>query len=213
MSYLRALRRHWFIVTALTVLGGAAGYGFDVRFPPPAFEARLRLIAAFGPKPVLLTTAPQIADLLRVSPRLIESRIHTYVQLAAQPAVTDTVGARLRMPGAALAKKIRATSPLDSSYLDLVVIDADPTRAATIAGAVAAQLDNMAAHEVHSKEEASVIRLYVNLPTTVRARDARPIRAQRLGFGLVGGLALGLGAAVLRRRRLAVFPLSNTLQG
>lgn len=210
--YLHALRRHWFIVTALTVLGAAGGYGFDARFPPPAYEARIRLIAAFGAKPMLLPTAPQVAELLRVSPRLIESRVHTYAQLTGQAAVTDAVGARLGLSRSALARKIRAGSPLDSTYIDLVVIDTDPGRAAAIADAVAVQLDAIAAHEVHTANAASMIRLYVNVPIAVRNRPMLPTRVRRTASGLVGGLAVGLGLAVLRRRRLATFRVSNTLQ-
>ena len=125
--------RPWLPLLVMSVLlaGGAA---FVISgLLPKTYEAKATLIVGQS----LSTANPDINQLL-VSQRLSA----TYAEIATKGPILDAVIAQLALDGTSsdLARHVRADAPLDSTLLTVSAQDADPTRAAAIANAVATQL-------------------------------------------------------------------------
>jgi capsular exopolysaccharide synthesis family protein len=100
---------------------------------------------------------------------------------------------------AELAGRVTATNPLATVLIDVTVSDASPTRAAAIANAISSQFPALVnvledpRHQTSSPVKVSVTRAAVPPRAPVSPR-----RTLNLALGLLAGLGLGAGAAVLR---------------
>jgi capsular polysaccharide biosynthesis protein len=203
--YTRAVRDHWRMVAVIAVLGGLLT-GTLAWSSGPTFRAHIRLAATFGPvstNPPSSTVA--VAAALGDDRKLIESRVRSYALLADSPPVVGQVIATLHLPYARddLARRILVSVPLNSTFIDVWALDPDPSRAALIATVVDTTLAGIARGEPHSADPASTIRLSVREPVRIPSRP-EPVRWQlRAVAGLLAGLAIGAGVAVLRRRLAA----------
>ena len=128
-----AITRTWFplLVVSVVLAAGAAYLVSGVL--PKVYEAKSTLIVGQS----LSTVNPDYSQLL-VSQRLSA----TYAAVATTRPILDAVVKQLDLSETSdeLAKRVRATAPLDSTLLTISAQDADPTRAAAIANAMARQL-------------------------------------------------------------------------
>jgi succinoglycan biosynthesis transport protein ExoP len=125
-----AIVRAWFPLLVVSVVL-AAGVAFLVSgLLPKAYEAKATLIVGQS----LSTVNPDYNQLL-VSQRLST----TYAAVATTRPILETVIGQLGLGVTSdeLLKRVRANAPLDSTLLTIVAQDADPTRAAAIANALA----------------------------------------------------------------------------
>ncbi len=128
-----AIIRAWFPLLVVSVLlAGGAAYLFS-SLQPKVYEAKATLIVGQS----LSAVNPDLNQLL-VSQRLST----TYATVATKRPILDSVIQRLGLGVTSdeLSKHVHADAPLDSTLLTITAQDTDPSRAAAIANALAAQL-------------------------------------------------------------------------
>src|SRR5689334_1483065 len=126
---LGTLRQQW-LVLLLAALLGVAGAAGAYAIKPPRYTAQLTMYVS-----------SQGADTTQAAfqgAQLSQDRVASYTELLTSPRVTGDVINRLGLTETPdeLAKKMTATSKLDSVLLDVTVTDANPARATNIVNAV-----------------------------------------------------------------------------
>ena len=134
--------------------------------------------------------------------QLSENRVASYTDLVTSPRVMGEVIRRLALTETEdeLARKITATSKLDSVLIDVSATDPSPERAAEIVNTVGSVFPNLVAELEQSTTPGAqpVVAVRVVQPALV------PIRPSSLGLwailaiGLAAGTVLGAGAAFFR---------------
>jgi len=192
-QYFRVLRRQWFVVLLLAALsvGGAAAY---TARQIPAYSATTQLFVSVH--------SAEAADISQMSQgsTLIQQRVKTYAAVVTSPKVLDIVRQQLRLftTSQALAGQITVDSPLDTVLLNISVTDSDPTRAADIANAIAGQFPTFIAQLETRPGAQSPVTVTATRMATVPNRPISPRVPLNIALGLLVGLGLGIGAAVLR---------------
>jgi succinoglycan biosynthesis transport protein ExoP len=128
-----AIVRVWFpVIVASVLLAAVAAYLVSIQLPK-VYEAKATLVVGQS----LSTVNPDYNQLL-VSQQLST----TYARVATTRPILENVTTQLGLAGTLddLAARVRADAQLDSTLLKITVQDADPSRAAAIANAVADQL-------------------------------------------------------------------------
>lgn len=192
-AYLRLLRARWSTVALLTVLGVAVA-GVLVLATPPRYEARSQLFVAAN------TDGGDIAALSQGG-AFVQQRVRSYTDLVTSPGVLEPVVATLGLPqtAAELAADVQASSPLDTVLIDITVTAADPRRAADVANEIARRFpETVDRLETAPGRAASPVNVEVTREAVPPRAPAAPRPALLLVLGLLVGLGLGVGAAVLR---------------
>ncbi len=189
-DYVRVLRRRWRLVLLCLILGvgGAAGYVFTAT---PEYTASTQLyVAAAGGDLLNLTQGTTLG----------QEQVQSYAQIVDSPQVTALASTELNgeLSAEQIAGEITATAPLNTQLLDLSVTDKDPVRAAAVANAVSEQFaryaeDLNAGANLHSPVKVTVVRR-----ATVPTAPSSPKKPLDLALGLIAGLVIGVGGAVLR---------------
>ena len=131
-----------------------------------------------------------------------EKQMASYVEVATSPLVLGPVVERLALPTTVtkLEKSLEATVPPGTVILEIAATDRDPQRAAAIANAVGAELGNVAGNLSPSREDGSeAVRATTLAVAQVPVTASSPNILRNLGGGLIFGLVLGIGIAVLRQ--------------
>ena len=192
-DYLRVLREQWLVVL-LAVLLGICGAAAAFFLRPPQYTAKLTIfVSAQGGDTT--SAAYQGAQ-------LSEARVTSYVQLVNGRRVTEEVIGQLQLPETPdeLAKQITASSALDSVLIDVAVVDHDPQRAAAIANSIGQAVTNL----VDELERPVAVNGTPEVAVRVVQPAAVPTLPSSTGLlvtmllGLLGGLAVGVGAALAR---------------
>lgn len=192
-DYIRILRRNWIIIVALALVGLLAGGGFSV-LSKPVYTAKTQLFVA-------TQNSGSVQD-LQTGNTFITARVASYVLTATTPTVLqpviDTLG--LDITPQELAMEIRATSDLKTVLITISVNDASPVQAAAIARAVANSLitavDTL---EKPTDSGNSPVKLSVVTPATAPIQPSSPHIKVNLAIGLLLGVAVGIGASLVRK--------------
>ena len=200
IDYLIALRRHWLVITLLSVLGVGGGWLTGTQVVP-TYQAK---------SSVLLTPSDGVAnhELGEVG-NYMNYQIHSYAELASRRVVLDAVIEDVSLPYGveALAGRVSAQVPVNTSIINIGVVDTDPRRAARAANAVAEHLV-AAVEDASPKPEENSTSL--NLRTVAEAAVPQAPIAPRMNLYLAGGGALGLFLGVLYA--VARYALARTRQ-
>jgi hypothetical protein len=186
--------------------------GLVAWWQPSVYQSDLRLLVSFraatdqGAGPPGMVTAD--SDAAR---RLTESRVRSYTQKAASPAVTRAVVAALRLPESPdeIGAEIAASTPLDTTYIDISVRDRNRRRAVLIGNAVAAELIRLANAEKPPPAPAAPLGISIAVPPSVPDRPVPRFWPGYVAGGLAGGFAIGVGLATLRIERNAGLSAGN----
>lgn len=193
-DYVATLRKYWWLIAALTVLGGVGGIAYAGTLEP-SYRATARTF-------VTVNAGGSVGELVQGS-TFVENSIQSFVELADQPIVLDPVITELGLDRSArsLSTQVSADNPLNTFFIDVSVTDSDPEFAATVANALVEQLGVTVADLAPSTDDAG--RSFVELtpvaeaptPTFSISRGARSLGV----LGAVAGLALGAVGALLMR--------------
>ncbi len=191
-DYIRVLRKNWIVIVTLTLVGLSATAAYTLT-RTPIFESSSTIFVS--------TQAGGTAAELQQGSSFTQARINTYVGLVRTPIVLEPVIRDLGVTISAdsLAGRVNATAALNSTLITITVSDADATRAAALANAIASSLSTVVPQlEPEGNDGSSPVRLS-------RVSDAQPALVPsspntplNLAIGVIAGLILGLGAAALR---------------
>lgn len=159
----------------------------------PTYTARTQLFVA-------IQSSGSISDLQQGN-SFSQARVQSYIETVGTPAVLqpaiDSLG--LTETPAELQKRVSASADLNTVILSIDAADTSPVQAAGIAQAVA---DSLIATigDLESSEEggSSPVKLSVITPASAPTSPSSPNLRFNLVLGTLGGLAVGLGVAVLR---------------
>lgn len=130
-----------------------------------------------------------------------QERVKSYAKIANSPAVTGAVVRQLQLDLTPdqLADKISATAPTDTVLVNLTVRDPSAVRARDIANTAATQFAKVVGDlERPAPGQASPVTVTVVRPAGLPVAPVSPRPVVNIALGLLSGLALGVGLAVLR---------------
>lgn len=193
-DYLRALRNHWAGAMALTILVGAAAFGFSL-LQPKVYAANANGFVGTG--------SSENGALGSVNDQLAKSRATSYVDIAKSRAtaqdVIDDLGLDASPSG--LVGRIDVQQPIDTVSLHITARASTPREAQELADAWVRAL----ALQVREIESPNTDKVPDGTPRVIPVESAElptspvsPRTDRNTALGLVLGALLGLGYAVLR---------------
>lgn len=191
-EYLMILRTRWASIVLVTLLATASALGATL-LATPKYEAMTRLFFA-------VQAGESVSDLAQGS-SFTEKQMSSYTQVALSPLVLEPVIEQLGLDVdvSALARTIRATVPLNTVILEVTATSPDPYQAALIANAIGAQLSETVAGLAPDRPDGSQAVLATTLtPATPASAPSSPSVRQNLALGILVGLAMGVGLAIVR---------------
>lgn len=191
-DYLRILRKRWILVVGIVVAAVLAAGGATLAMTPQ-YKASTQVF-------VSTSTESASATDLSAGNTFISQRVKSYAQAVTTAAVLEPVIKTLNLPYtvAELAAKVSANAPLNTVILEISVTDPDATQAAAIANAVGTTLPTVVS-DVEKADSAgsSPVKISTLQPATVPTAPDSPNRKLNLALGLLVGIALAVGTAVL----------------
>lgn len=190
-SRLRALRRRWKVVVLGFLLGFAAASTY-VFLAPNKYEAISR---AFVSTPSAATVSE-----LNQGNTFGQQIVKSYADVATNPIVLDPVIRELGLRETAdeLADRISVTAPVDTVIIEVQATDRSPTQAAVLANAVTRQLAQTVDILTPVARSATPVRITQIKPAVPPLEPASPKVVLLLLLGAIGGLSLGVLAALIR---------------
>lgn len=192
-DYLNVLTKRWRSVTAVT-LAVLALVALATMLQTPRYTASTKLFFA--------TTGGNSVTEVAQGSTFAEKQMASYAQVAKSPYVLQPVIDELGLDKSvsALAKSVSASVPPQTVILDVAVTDADPQLAATIANAIGAQMSKRAADLAPKRANGDdVVRVTVFSSAEPPGAPSQPKVWRNLAVGLLLGLLLGFGIALLRQ--------------
>lgn len=192
-DYLRIMRKRWRVITAATVLtllvAGAVTF-----FTPKQYESVAQLF-------VSTQSSANTAELAAGS-NFTQKQVKTYADLAKTPKILRPVvlEQHLDTTSAELADRVTATVPVDTVLINIAVRQDDPETSARVALAIANKY-RVLIPELETVETGKASPVKVTLvQDPAPGEQVQPTPARNMALGLVLGLLIGLGLALLRDR-------------
>jgi capsular exopolysaccharide synthesis family protein len=191
-EFLRLLRSRWLTVcvaTLLTVLAAIAA----TLMTTPQYQASTRLF-------VSTTAGASVSDSYQ-GQRLSQDRVLSYTELLQGDTVAQRTIDKLQLDMTAkqLKEKVKATSKADTVLITVKVLDPSPVRARDMANALSDEFVVMVRElETPGPGSRPDARVVVEQRASVPESPVVPRRSRNIAIGLLLGLALGVGLAVLR---------------
>jgi non-specific protein-tyrosine kinase len=192
-EYVRTLHKHWQLILLCTLLGIAAGALF-VLHAPKKYESRTQLFvstSAADTDPTAIFQGGQFS----------EARVQSYADMVGGPLVSakvaDLIGDGLTAK--TVQREVSASAPSNTVLLNVTVIDRSARRAQQIADDIGKVFPGIVDQiEVTSSGGQSPVKVSVVAPATFSSSPTAPKAVLDVGLGLIVGLFLGLGTAMLR---------------
>jgi capsular exopolysaccharide synthesis family protein len=194
-QYLRVLRAHAvLIVAAVVVCTAAAGAYAWTREPLYAAHTQL-YVSAKADSPGLSPSELYEGGLAA------QSRVQSYARILSSPPVVEAVVRKLGLSETPedLESAITATVPEETVLIDVTVENESPERARDIADAVGEEFPRFVSTlESPPAPEGSGVDISVTRRAELPTSPESPTKGLYLALGVLLGLMLGVGAAVLR---------------
>jgi capsular exopolysaccharide synthesis family protein len=190
-GFLRAVTRRWLSVLLLAALGLGAGLLLTAA-STPWYQAGSQIF-------VSTRGTASLAELNEGS-SFTQARVQSYAQIISSPRITVPVVAELKLDLTAdqLASEISASVEFDTVLIDITVRDTEAKRAAQIANAVAAESSRQIVGLESSPGQPSPVEIGVTRIAAAPSAPVSPRPSLDAAAGLLLGLLLGVGLAVLR---------------
>jgi len=188
-DYLAVLKKRWMTVAGITLMVLAAAAAVTLT-TTPLYTATTRVFFA-------VQGSQSISELAQGS-YFAEAQMASYAEVATSPLVLNPVREQLGLPEDAPIA-VSASTPLNTVILEISATDADPDRAAAVANATAAELASSVSDlQPTSTDDSEPVKATILEPAESPSTPSSPKTKQNLALGLLVGLALGVGTAVLR---------------
>jgi capsular exopolysaccharide synthesis family protein len=191
--YAHAIRRSWWIIVLLALVGGAGGHVYS-NLQTPVYAAHLTFYVG---SPSLNSVDANSTN------QFAQDRATSYAGLVSSDALATMVKAHsnVDLDERSIARELSGIAQLNTVLIDVTVQDVSTTRALAIAKAVGKQfpelvrlLDNRGV----TPGASSAVKLSVVSGPRVGAVPVSPRTSLNTALALAVGLLLGLGIAVLR---------------
>ena len=194
-DYIRIIRKGWILIVLCSLLGvaGAAAYSIATT---PRYQSTTALFVS------VRTSSDSTTGELVQGSTFAQQKVKSYAIVARSPRVLDPVIAELNLDvtAAQLATQISTSSPLDTTVIEITVSDTDPVMATNLANAVATNFVDVIVNQLEAPSggQPSLVTIEPIRPAVVPDAPYLPNTRLNLIMGLLAGLAIGIGAAVLR---------------
>ncbi len=193
-DYLRVLQARWKIIVAVAVLAVVLA-GLTTVLSTKQYQASAQLF-------VSTTGAGDVGSQVQNN-QFSSNRVTSYAELITGQQVAQRVVDQLGLDESpqALAAQVTTKVVPDTVLLTVTVTDPSPTRARDLANAVVGQFSGLVKElETPDGSTVAAAKATVVQRAEVPTAAVSPTPARNLGLGLVLGLLLGVGLAVLRDR-------------
>lgn len=192
-DYLHTLRKRWRVVLAAALLGliGAAAVTL---LTTPVYQAKTQLFVSTN------SGDADVSSLLQGN-SFTQARVKSYAAIVDSPEVLKPVidDLQLDITVEELAMSVNATVPLDTVLINVTVDDTDAVQAAQIANAIGREFSRyVATIEQPADGSPSLIKVSVVRQADVPTSPISPRTLVNLAIGLLAGLLIGFGLALLR---------------
>jgi capsular exopolysaccharide synthesis family protein len=191
-DYLRILRRNWVLILVMALAGVAGGATLSL-LQTPQYEATTKVF-------VSASSADSVAD-LNAGNSYTQQIVRSYAEIVTTGLVLDPVISELGLDTSAheLAQQVSASVTLNTVIVDITVEDADPVVAADVANSIAEHLiETVPELTPANPDGVAPVKVTVTQVAQVPQTPVSPRVALNIALGALVGLALGIGAAVLR---------------
>jgi len=191
-DYLVILRKRWMSILLITALWVAVAMSATL-LATPTYQAKSQVF-------VSVSTGGSTADLLQGS-NFSQNQVTSYTDMVTSPRVLIPVIEKLGLATTPdqLAGSITADNPLNTQLINITVTDVSPRTASDIANATAESLGTqVTALEKPAGSQPSPIHVSTIRTASVPTAPASPNKKLNLVEGLLVGLVLGFGLALLR---------------
>ena len=191
-DYLTVLRKYWISIVACTLVGLAAAASVTMLMKPTyTSETSVFLLVRGGDSTSDLVQGATYAT----------NQVRSYAQVVTTPAVLDPVvrSLNLNMTPAQLANHVTVTIPTNTALINIAVTTTDAAQAAQIAQAVSDSLVEEV-KVLSPPDQAGVQPVVATIltPAVVPTEWTTPRVSLNLALGLLAGLAIGVGQAIVR---------------
>lgn len=193
-DYLLALRRLWFVIVGLAVVGALAAYGYSQTLTAQyRAQASVMIIPARG---------DNTSELVQGS-NYVQNLVQTYAVLATSPTVLEPVieSVGLNDTASRLARRVDVSAPLNTVVIEIGVTDQDPAAAKQTADAIAAELA-VAVGDLSpaGSDGRPAVRVETISPAQQPSVPISPNTRQNMVLGAGVGVVIGVAIALIRRR-------------
>lgn len=206
-DYVRILRKSWALILAFVVVGVGAGVALTLA-TTKVYQASAQLF---------VYVPGSAADNLGGNATYAQQQVQSLTTFATNNSVVKSALRSARQQNANVVgtltqqefqDNVTADAPLNKTLINVHVTDTEPARAAVLANSLADYMSTYLPNEVLKDAQGrSVITVKVAHPATVPSSPVKPNKILNIGLGLVVGLLIGVGVAVLRE------VLDNTVKG
>ena len=193
-EFYRLILRNLRIILSTTLVGLFVATCFTI-FIPKSYSASAELF-------VSIPLATVEINSLAIGGNFTEQRVKTYARVVNGPdtliPVIEELG--LKEEWYELAKRVKASAPLDTSLIVLTVRDEDRVRSADIANAIGKQFEKTAGKlELEDSTGKSPVKVTLAKYATTPKSPANPKPALNLLLGLILGFGLGISIGIVRQ--------------
>lgn len=191
-DYLRVIRQRWQLITACISIAVASAATMSL-LTTPVYESSAKLFVRSA------DTGGDTNNAYTGS-LLSQQRVKSYREFVTSPFVTREVASRLNIPGltpGVIGSRVTADSSLDTVNLNIHGRDTDPNRARDLTQAVAEAFRSYVGSLEAPQSGASPVRLEIVVPAATGVQ-VLPRTKLNVALGLLVGLAIGMGLAVLK---------------
>jgi capsular exopolysaccharide synthesis family protein len=189
-DYLNVIRKRWMIIAAVTLvtLGLAAAF---TALTPRTYAATTQFY---------ISTSGDDTLSLQQGNTFSQSKVKTYAQLLQTGKVLNPVIEKsgVDTTAARLGPQITSSIPLDTSLIDVTVTGSSPDAALRVARAIDDVFPKIIADYESRPGKESPVQVRVSEDAEAQTTPVSPKPTRNLALGLVLGLLLGFGAALLR---------------
>lgn len=198
-DYVRILRKSWASILAFVVIGIAAGVALTLA-TTKVYQASAQLFVyvpgsssdgSLGANSTYAQQQVQSLTTYATSPTVLQGALNAARKVSPQT-ISDLTETDLE-------NNVTADAPLNKTLIDVNVSDTDPVRAALIANKLAVFMsDYLPSKVLKDAQGRSVITITIPHPAAVPSSPTTPNKVLNIGLGLVVGVLIGVGVAVLR---------------
>jgi len=194
-DYYRLIRRNLVLILFFVLLGVGAAAGITYT-QTPEYQADAQLFVSTPASAIDISALAQGSS-------FTQQRVISYAQIINGPRTLDAVIKKLglQISEVDLAKKVKASAPLNTVLINLSVTDTDPVLAAKIANAIGAQFSetvNLLEQGATTTTDTNTIKVSVVKYAVAPTSPSSPKKTINLLLGLILGFGLGLGLALIR---------------